>query len=186
MPVAKQIGMEWQRREILFAWIAWQKEVGDSPKGNETMERVVARKADLHLDHMLQSKPLPPGTTDPVLVCRHVADYLTENNYAEFQIGRVADDIIYRDWKNCVEMPLIPWARDKMGLKVTPNPSASTLQAAVRRFCKMDAVPIPASELPASVKALTPPGYVGQPWQEDKWQRSYYRLVPIKKSKSKK
>ncbi|MDP3878989.1 MAG: hypothetical protein Q8Q07_01620 [Dehalococcoidales bacterium] len=178
MPVAKQIGMEWQRREILFAWIAWQKEVGDSPEANETMERVVARKADLHLDHMLESHPL--NSTDPVTVCRHVADYLTANNYAEFQIGRVADDIIYRDWKNCVEMPLIPWARDKMGLKVTPNPSASMLQAALRRFCNMKAVNIPPSELPPEVKALTPEGWVGQPWQEDKWQRVYYRLTPLK------
>ncbi|MDZ4231146.1 MAG: hypothetical protein U1B77_04945 [Dehalococcoidales bacterium] len=63
MPVAKQIGMEWQRREILFAWIAWQKEVGDSPEANETMERVVARKADMHLDHMLQSNPIKTRLT---------------------------------------------------------------------------------------------------------------------------
>ena len=177
MPLAEKVGMEWQRREILFAWLAWQMEVGDSPEANETMRRVVARKADLHLDHMLQTRPIT--SSDPVTVCRHVADYLTENGYAEFQIGKVSDTIIYRDWKNCVEMPMIPLAFEK-GLKVTPNPSGSLLQAAVRRFCNMKAENIPAAELPADVKALTPEGWTGQPWQEDKWARTFYRLSPLK------
>ncbi len=178
MPLSDKVGMEWQRREILFAWIAWQKEVGDSPEANETMRRVVDRKADMHLDHMVQTRPIT--SSDPVTVCRHVADYLTENGYAEFQIGKVSDTIIYRDWKNCVEMPMIPWAREKMGLKVTPNPSGSLLQAALRKFCNLKAENIPAAELPADAKALTPEGWIGQPWQEDKWARTFYRLLPLK------
>ncbi len=178
MPLSDKVGMEWQRREILFAWIAWQKEVGDSPEANETMRRVVDRKADMHLDDMLKTNPI--SSSDPVTVCRHVADYLTESGYAEFQIGKISDTIIYRDWKNCVEMPMIPWALKEAGLKVTPNPSGSLLQAALRRFCNVKTEQIPAAELPADAKAMTPEGWIGQPWQEDKWARSFYRLLPIK------
>ncbi|MBI2980274.1 MAG: hypothetical protein HYY41_05575 [Chloroflexi bacterium] len=178
MPIANKLGMEWQRREILFAWIAWHKELGDSPKAIETIRRVVALKADLHLDHLVQTRPIT--SKDPVIVCRQVADYLTESGYAEFQIGRISDTIMYRDWKNCVEMPLIPWAQKEMGLKVAPSPSSTLFYAALRRFCKLKAESIPAEKLPADVKALTPKGYVGQPWQEDKWQRSYWRLSPLK------
>ncbi|MBI2287594.1 MAG: hypothetical protein HYU83_01140 [Chloroflexi bacterium] len=74
MPIANKLGMEWQRREILFAWIAWHKELGDSPKAIETIRRVVALKADLHPDHLVQPRPITSKA--PVIVCRQVADYL--------------------------------------------------------------------------------------------------------------
>ena len=179
MPLPDNVDMLWQRREILTAWIAWQMEVGDSPEAIETMRRVVDRKADLHLDQVVQAKPLT--STDPIMVCRYVADYLTASNYAEYQIGRVSDTIMYRDWKNCVEMPMIPWALKEMGLKVTPNPSTSLFHAALRRFCKLDPKIIRGDDVPKEVQALTPDGWMkpGE-WHEDMWGREYWLLKPLK------
>ena len=89
MPLPKNVDMLWQRREILTAWIAWQMELGESPEAIETMRRVVDRKADLHLDQLVQTNPIP--SSDPITVCRHIADYLTASNYAEYQIGKGYD-----------------------------------------------------------------------------------------------
>ena len=178
MALADKVGVEWQRREILCAWIAWQMELGDSPEAIETMWRVVARKADLHLEHLLQTRHIP--TSDPITVSRHIADYLTENGYAEFQIGKISDTIIYRDWKDCVEMPFIPWAFQK-GLKVTPNPSGSLFEAALRKLCNLKTETIRGDEVPADVKAQTPKGWTkpGE-WREGEWSRLYRRLSPLK------
>ncbi|MBI2288339.1 MAG: hypothetical protein HYU83_05135 [Chloroflexi bacterium] len=181
MPLAKQISMEWQRREILCAWIAWQTEVGSSEKGIETMRRVVDRKADLHLDQMIKDWPIS-ANSDPITVCRVVADYLTASGYAEYQIGKISDKIMYRDWKNCVEMPMIPWALREMGLKVTPNPSTSLFHAALRRFCKIDAKIVRGADVPTEALAQIPKGWTkpGE-WHEDEWGREYWILSPLKK-----
>ncbi|MBI2979855.1 MAG: hypothetical protein HYY41_03400 [Chloroflexi bacterium] len=181
MPLADKIDADWQRREILCAWIAWQMEIGDSPKAVETMRRVVNRKADLHLNELLKTREIP--SSDPVTVCRHIADYLTASGYAEYQIGKISDTILYRDWKNCVEMPLIPWAMKEMGLKVTPNPSTSLFHAAIRKLCNMKAEIIWGDDIPKNAVALTPEEFKQdwrQEWEEDRWGREFWRLSPLK------
>ncbi|MBI2979856.1 MAG: hypothetical protein HYY41_03405 [Chloroflexi bacterium] len=184
MALAQKIDTEWQRREIICAWISLNLELGDSPKALDTMRKLVDRKADLHLEHLLLTRKIP--SSDPVTVCRHIADYLTESGYAKYQIGRASDTIIYRDWNDCVEMPILPWAYQK-GLKVTPNPSTSMFHAALRKLCNLKAETIRGDDLPKEVRALTPPGWTlswtgegGVKWHEDQWTREYWLLSPLK------
>ncbi len=187
MALADNVATDWQRREIICSWIAFNLELGDSPEALETMRKVVDRKADLHIEHLLQTRNIPKG--DPIIVCRHIADYLTESGYAEYQIGKMSDTIIYRDWKDCVEMPILPWAFQK-GLKVTPNPSTSLFHAALRRLCNLKAETIRAAsgdagrrEIPAEIQAHTPPGWTpsgAAQWQANQWYREYWRLSPLK------
>ncbi|MBI4188845.1 MAG: hypothetical protein HY529_06530 [Chloroflexi bacterium] len=151
--------------EVLMTWLALSEEFGNNPQELARLEKCRERKGELVFDQLQKTLQIPSGS-DPFTVVKTLAAYLTKAGFAKFEVRKVSDTEILRDWDGSIMKPVLPVVRS-MGNKVFPAPSSVVFNVALRKLCNMKAERV---EVPEHLKAGVTKGL----------EREMLRLSPIK------
>ncbi|MBI2288438.1 MAG: hypothetical protein HYY41_02765 [Chloroflexi bacterium] len=166
MPENEKVDSLFFATEVLMTWLALSEEFGNTPEELARLEKCRERKGELVFDQLQKTLKIPAGS-DPFTVVKTLGDYLTKIGFAKFEVQKVSDTELLRDWDGSIMRPILPIVRS-LGNKVFPAPSSVIFNTALRKLCNMKAERV---EVPEHLKAGVTKGL----------EREMLRLSPIKK-----
>jgi hypothetical protein len=137
MPDNDKVDSELFATEVLMTWLALSEEFGNTPEELARLEKCRERKGELVFDQLQKKLQIPSGS-DPFTIVKALGDYLTKIGYAKFEVHKVSDTELLRDWDGSIMQPVLPIARSQ-GIKVYPAPSSVLFNVALKKLGNMKA-----------------------------------------------